>query len=85
MPRQLKHPLTGVIYELTSDGNVMLSKNGMTAIYDPDARFITGDIRDIDPELCRWVGFGPKVRGNVSDNRRYKDAAAVIQRIKDGK
>jgi hypothetical protein len=83
VPRQLKHAITGVIYELTADGNVMLSKDGLTAIYDPEGRFIEGDIRDVDPELCRWVGLGPKVRGNVSDNRRYKDAAAIIERLRE--
>ena len=84
MPRQLKHALTGVIYELTEDGNVLLSKDGTSALYDPEGRYISGEIRDVDPELCRWVGLGPRERGNVSDNRRYKDAAAIIERLSVG-
>lgn len=83
MPRQLKHAITGVIYELTEDGNVMLSKDGRTAIYDAEAHYISGEIRDVDPELCRWVGLGPRERGNVSDNRRYRDAAAIVERLKE--
>ena len=72
--RQLRHALTGAIYELTADGNVQVSKDGKTGLFDPEARWLGGEIKAVDPELCRWVGYGPKQRGDIRDNRRFRAA-----------
>lgn len=77
--RQIKHPFSLAIYELDEDYNVLVTKGDLSGVFDPEGRYIHGVIRSCDPELARWVGLGPRERGDISQNRRYMDATETIQ------
>lgn len=76
--RQIKHPFTLAIYELDDDFNVLVTLDGKSGTFDPEGRHLHGEIRSCDPELARWVGYGPRERGDISQNRRYMNATGVI-------
>jgi hypothetical protein len=78
--RQIKHPFSLAIYELDEDYNVLVTKGNASGVFDPQGRYIHGEIRSCDPELARWVGLGPRERGDISQNRRYMNATETIQR-----
>lgn len=77
--RQIKHPFSQAIYELDDDFNVKVSLGDRIGIFDPEGRYLHGTIRSCDPELARWVGLGPRERGDISQNRRYMNATETIQ------
>ena len=51
----ITHPFTGALYELTEDGNILVSEAETTGLFRPDGRWISGTIREADPQLCVWV------------------------------
>jgi hypothetical protein len=79
MPRQIEHPMSRAIYEFDEDFNVLVTaRDGRTGTFDPEGRYIHGTLRHADPELCRWVGLGPRERQDISQNRRFMDAQKVV-------
>ena len=54
------HPFTGHLYEKDADGNIVVTGDGQTGLFRRDGSWISGDIREADPQLCNWVG-GPKL------------------------
>tara|TARA_B100000686_G_C16585483_1_gene860461 strand:- start:419 stop:643 length:225 start_codon:yes stop_codon:yes gene_type:complete len=54
----LIHPFTGMLYEKDADGNVLVSNSEISGLFAPDGRWINGDLRECDPQLCNWVA-GP--------------------------
>ena len=78
--RQIQHPMSRAIYEFDEDFNVLVTtRDGKTGTFDPEGRYLHG-VRHADPELCRWVGLGPRERSDISQNRRFMDADQVIQK-----
>lgn len=77
--RQIKHPFTLAIYEFDEDFNVLVTLEGKSGTFDAEGRYLKGEIKSCDPELARWVGYGPRERGDISQNRRYMNATGVIQ------
>jgi hypothetical protein len=79
--RQIQHPMSRAIYELDEDFNVLITaRDGKTGTFDPEGRYLHGDVRGCDPELARWVGLGPRERGDISQNRRFMNATEVLQK-----
>jgi len=76
--RPLRHPLSGAVYELDVDGNVEVTKDGRRGVFDAEGRWLSGEIRGVDPELCRWVGLGPRVPGDLRQNRRFRAVTAPV-------
>jgi hypothetical protein len=58
------HPLTGALYERDGevDGEVVLlvTDGDRSGRFRPDGRWISGELRECDPQLCGWVA-GPQV------------------------
>ena len=54
------HPFTGFLYEKDDDGNIVVTGEGRTGLFRRDGSWLSGDIRECDPQLCNWVG-GPKL------------------------
>lgn len=69
--RQLKHPLSGAIYELDADGNVMVTRSGTVGLFTRDGEWLRGEIRHADPELCRWIKSGDTDNPRLKASRRY--------------
>ncbi len=71
--RKVRHPLSGAIYELDEEFNVLVtSRFGETGTFDSEGRWLGGTIRSADPEMCKWVGNGPTEPVDLSANRRFR-------------
>lgn len=65
--RGVVHPFSKALYEQHGDGNVRVSKDGKWGVFTIDGRYVRGEIREADPQLCGWVG-GPQV-----GNQRFRE------------
>jgi hypothetical protein len=52
------HPFSGALYEQDGAGHVMVSADGRSGLFHGDGRWISGEIREADPQLCGWIA-GP--------------------------
>ena len=55
---QIRHPLSGALYDLNDDGTVTVSKDGLEGRFDSAGRWLSGELRSADPQLCGWIA-GP--------------------------
>ncbi|MEY2401853.1 MAG: hypothetical protein QOJ08_1964 [Ilumatobacteraceae bacterium] len=69
--RGMKHPLTGAMYEICDEG-VRVTHGDREGIFDNDGRWIAGDRISACPNLCGWIGRGPRQPMDLSDNRRFR-------------
>lgn len=51
----ITHPFTGALYELTEDGNIRVTDGDSHGLFQGDGQWISGSIREADPQLCVWV------------------------------
>jgi hypothetical protein len=77
--RSMRHPITSVVYELDDDGNVRLTDGDRSGTFDRDGRWLSGDKLIADPELCVWVGGGPRQPEDLSTNRRFRNVAVPVK------
>jgi len=54
--RQLRHPLSGAIYEENGDGLVRVTKDGQWGTFTSGGVWVDGALRHADPHVCLWVG-----------------------------
>jgi hypothetical protein len=54
--RGIKHPLSGAVYDLQSDGTIRVDKDGKSGIFRADGSYVSGEIFFADPHLCVWIG-----------------------------
>ncbi len=55
--RRVRHPLNGWVYEATDDGLVRVTTpKGQTGLFTPNAEPVEGELGDVNPHLCDWVG-----------------------------
>lgn len=57
--RNTRHPFTHALYELTADGNVKVTDGEKHGVFRGDGRWISGVLREADPQLCVWVTNNP--------------------------
>ena len=55
MPK-IRHPLSGIVYDIADDGTIVLEKDGRTGRFTTDGMYLGGDIKTADPQLCGWIG-----------------------------
>ncbi len=78
--RQIKHPMSRAIYEFDEDYNVLVTtKDGKTGTFDPEGRYLHGEVKAVDPEMARWVGLGPREPVPITQNRRFMGAAETAR------
>ena len=58
--RGIVHPFTKALYEQDGAGNIRVTHKERTGIFGVDGRWISGELRECDPQMCGWVG-GPQV------------------------
>ena len=58
--RGLVHPFTGALYEEDGTVRVTSASGDRAGIFGTDGHWISGDLRECDPQLCNWVG-GPQL------------------------
>jgi len=65
--RRRRHPLSGAIYDVRSDGLLDVSLGGKVGVFTPQGEFVRGDVHHADPHLCGWLA-GPQVPANMAKN-----------------
>ena len=56
------HPFSKAVYEVDETGVVQITtKDGRVGRYRRDGSYLSGDVFDVDPQLCNWVG-GPRAQ-----------------------
>lgn len=69
--RQIRHPLSGMIYELDDDGNIVVSRDGRSGVFTGNGVYLRGEVRTADPEVCRWIDSGNHPSPRLKSSRRY--------------
>ena len=59
--RSTKHPFTGALYVLQADGNVEVTDGGQRSLFSPEGRWLSGELRECDPQLCVWIANNPEL------------------------
>ena len=79
--RMIRHALTEAVYDWADDGVGpirVIDRAGREGRFDANGRWVQGDVRAADPELCRWISSGgPTAAGPGSQSRRF-DTQEVI-------
>jgi hypothetical protein len=58
----LVHPFSKALYEQDGEGNLRITMpDGRVGRARLDGSYLDGDVFDIDPQLCGWVG-GPRAQ-----------------------
>ena len=60
MSAGLYHPFTRALYERHGDGEIKVTDGERVGVFTSDGRWISGELRECDPQLCNWVA-GPQV------------------------
>jgi hypothetical protein len=58
--RGIVHPFTKALYEQDGEGRIRVSDGECVGVFTVDGRWISGALRECDPQLCGWVG-GPQI------------------------
>lgn len=58
--RGIVHPFTKALYEQDGTGNIRVDDGARVGIFGTDGHWISGELKECDPQLCGWVG-GPQV------------------------
>ena len=56
----IRHPFTGALYEPAGGGMVRVTEGDRTGLFAGDGRWLSGELRACDPQLCGWIA-GPRV------------------------
>ena len=52
----MKHPFDAEsFYELMDDGTIQVSRGDLVGRFSSEGVFLSGEIRESDPQLCNWV------------------------------
>jgi hypothetical protein len=57
--RNSRHPFTRALYSLRDDGNVDVTDGDRSGVFRPDGRWVSGTLREADPQLCVWIANNP--------------------------
>jgi len=63
------HPFTGALHEQDGEGNIRVTHDGVEGIFGTDGHWISGALRECDPQLCGWVA-GPQVANHRVDTSK---------------
>jgi len=58
--RGIIHPFTRALYEQDGAGHIRVTLDDRVGIFGTDGRWISGQLKQCDPQLCGWIG-GPQV------------------------
>ncbi len=51
----INHPFDGSLYELMDDGTIKITDGKRQGLFQRDGQWISGEIRQADPQLCVWI------------------------------
>ncbi len=76
--RQIRHPLSGALYDLNEDGTVTVTKDGREGRFTPRVDGSSGEIRSADPQLCGWIAGPAAALSPRSEAMRSESASRGI-------
>lgn len=65
--RTRMHPLSRAVYDVRVDGLIDVTADGVRGTFDAEGRWVSGDLRQCDPQLCGWLA-GPQLPAGVPGN-----------------
>jgi len=66
----LYHPFdTDHLYELTEDGNILITAGKKKGLFTTEGIYISGELKHADPQVCVWVGNNPDPATQLSKPR----------------
>lgn len=71
--RKIEHALSGAVYEWAEDdvGPVQVTdRDGREGRFERNGRWVAGQLRRADPELCRWIASGGRTAGGAAAHSR---------------
>ena len=63
------HPFDAMLYEIQDDGTIKVSGRGIWGIFTDEGRWIEGELRQADPQLCVWVANNPDMSQQLTTSR----------------
>ena len=60
--RSTRHPFSHALYELQPDGSIAVTHGERAGLFRPDGRWISGELREADPQLCVWIANNPQAQ-----------------------
>ena len=65
--RARQHPLSRAVYDVREDGLVDVTDHGVSGVFDAEGRWVSGELRHCDPQMCGWLA-GPQLPSGVPGN-----------------
>lgn len=66
----LYHPFaTDHLYELTEDDNILVTTGETNGLFTTQGIYISGELKQADPQICVWVGNNPDPATQLSKPR----------------
>ncbi len=62
-----QHPLSRAVYDVLAEGLVEVDDHGVVGVFDAEGRWVSGELRHADPQLCGWLA-GPQLPAGVPGN-----------------
>jgi len=56
-------------YELLEDGTIKLTRGDQLGIFTREGIYLSGDIREADPQICNWVSNVPDPETQMATSR----------------
>lgn len=56
-------------YELLEDGTIKLTRGDLLGIFTSEGIYLSGDIREADPQICNWVSNVPNPETQMAASR----------------
>ncbi len=73
----LRHPFTGALYEQDGNGNILVTHGERQGLFGADGHWISGELRQADPQLCNWVA-GPMFSNHRLSARERHQAGSDL-------
>jgi hypothetical protein len=54
------HPFSGALYEQDGEGHILVTDGDRRGTFTTRGVWVSGELRECDPQLCGWVG-GPQI------------------------
>ncbi len=66
----MRHPFdTEARYELLAEGTVQVTRGDQVGVFTGEGIWLSGDIREADPQVCNWVSNVPDPATQLSVSR----------------
>jgi hypothetical protein len=65
------HPFTKALYEVDEDGNIQVTQGDKRGVFTVRGRWLRGELRECDPQLCGWVG-GPQIGNHRVTEQQHR-------------